>query len=266
MGHSIIWRSARDSLPRAEVAVDSLLPLGTWVAVSVPSTVPPFRAAYSQLCHFTGTRQENKVSKAEVIPEPTTSFLSCGPAPSAGVPRLWCYLAQKLALYTLIVKTRVSSTAGISLSRGWRGIQGSLCPSHCVINLFLFFWWGTGHQAWIPTFKSHWSALCRWGPEAVGGAVMLLYVSACSLSLLGKVEESKATRERNSNNPLKNGALLGYTNNCETPWLCVVAAYMSTASWLKEQAAHASESPMVAEAHLALISTSKEINKPGVTI
>lgn len=183
MGHSIIWRSARDSLPRAEVAVDSLLPLGTWVAVSVPSTVPPFRAAYSQLCHFTGIRQENKVSKAEVIPESTTSFLSCGPAPSAGVPGLWCYLAQKLALYTLIVKTRVSSTAGISLSRGWRGIQGSLCPSHCVINLFLFFWWGTGHQAWIPTFKSHWSALCRWGPEAVGGAVMLLYGSACSLSL-----------------------------------------------------------------------------------
>ncbi|RLW04118.1 hypothetical protein DV515_00006043 [Chloebia gouldiae] len=81
------------------------------------NTVPPFRAAYSQLCNFTGIQQENKVCKAKVIPDSTTSFPFCGPFPSTDVPELWCYPAQKLALYTLIVKTRVSSTAGISLPR-----------------------------------------------------------------------------------------------------------------------------------------------------
>lgn len=150
-----------------------------------PSTAPPFRAAYGQLCHFTGIQQENKVCKAKVIPESIISFLSCGPAPSAEAPGLQCYPAQKLALYVLIVESRASSTAGISLSRDWRGHPGQPVPhraAQTLCNQSSFFWGGTGYHAWIPTFKFHLSALSvQVGPEAVGGAVTLLFGSTCAL-------------------------------------------------------------------------------------
>lgn len=157
---------------------------GTGVAVSVPSTVPPFRAAYGQLCHFTGIQQENRVCKAKV------SFLSCGPALLAEAPGLWCYPAQKLALNTRIVKTRVSSTAGITLLRDWRGHPRQPLPhtqplcnhfffsGFCLVLGFCFLGFFDGGQdtrfEFLLLISTEVLCLCRWGPEAVGGAVIRL--------------------------------------------------------------------------------------------
>lgn len=100
----------------------------------VPSTAPRFRAAYGQLCHFTGIQQENKVYKAKVIPELAShpvDRLLCSPCRGLWTPVLHSQRPEPAALQ----ESAFRETGG--------DIQGSLCPmgqpSSYAINLFFSF-------------------------------------------------------------------------------------------------------------------------------